>query len=342
MRILIFHPHLDVKGGSERLTRLLSEGLKEAGVSVLVVSLRRDPEWFDDVLTIEDPRDLNGIVKRYDPDWFFLAISETHYLRFLQDGPRVAMYVHFPLEEEVTEENIEDYRRAGRFIEVDLEELKRVERIFVNSSFTARAVRMVWGRDSVVAHPPLEGMFLEEGARVRDFPPPRIIYVGRFTPLKRQDFLIMSLEVIRRAVPQTELILAGFPDRRHGGYFEQIQRLSERVGGVRIAISPDDRELLQLYRGSRVYAHPRIGEHFGITPCEAMACGIPIVMRGPTGLKDITDRFIAESDWSFLEAIIEVLKMEEGKWFELSSTMRERVLGLTPRGFAEKILGGLR
>jgi len=342
LKFVLFHPHLDVKGGSERLTKILYEGLKELGHEALLVSFRADPDWFEDVIEIGDPEDLRPLVAKEAPDYVFLGISETHYAALLKGMAKIAMYVHFPLEEEVEEENLGDYERRGRFLFTSLDELALVDRLFVNSRRTAMAVKLVWGRDAVVAHPPLEPWFLGDGVKVEEPPPPHIICTGRFTPLKRQDFLIFIMEFLRKEVPEARLTLAGFPDPRHRAYLEEIKGLAKRVGGVEIVESPSDQELFDLYGTARVYAHPRIGEHFGISPCEAMARGIPVVMRGPTGLSDVTERFIAKSDWEFVEQVGRLLTMSDGDWLALSEEFHRKVQVLTPRNFAFAIVGGLK
>lgn len=343
MKVLLFHPHLEVKGGSERLTKLLWEGMRALGQDCVLATLRADPEWFQEVVELQRPEELRDLVSEVAPDWVLIAISETRYARILEGtGARVAMYVHFPLEEEVDDENLDQYLQGGRFLEVDPEELKFVERIFVNSKRTALAVKLLWGLDSIVAHPPLERRFLEEPLREDGFPDPVILSTGRFTPLKRQDFLVLAMELIRKRVPDARLILAGFPDPRHRAYFEELKAAAERVGGVEIIEGPSDGELFDLYDRARVYAHPRIGEHFGISPCEAMARGVPVVIRGPTGLRDVTDRFIARSDWSFVGLVQDVLEMDERQWRRLGEEMRQKVMDLTPEAFASQVLGGLR
>ncbi|SFM81937.1 glycosyltransferase family 4 protein [Thermodesulforhabdus norvegica] len=342
MRVLIFHPHLDVKGGSERLTKILYEGLKDLGVQAHLVSFAATGDWFPDVITAPEPAEVVRIADKIRPDWIFLTISETSYAKGLRDKARIAMYVHFPLEEEAEEENIHEYEKRGRFLLCYPEELKLIDRIFVNSRRTAMAVRLVWGRESIVAHPPLEKRFFADDSPVRAFPPPVILSTGRFTPLKRQDFLIFALDRIREDIPEAELVLAGFPDPRHEEYYREIKNMAEETEGVRIVESPSDEELFNLYGTARVYAHPRIGEHFGISPCEAMARGVPAVVRYPTGLKDIANQFIARSDYAFIRMLTEVLKMTPSEWFKVNDKVRKSVSPLTPDNFVRTILGGLK
>jgi glycosyltransferase involved in cell wall biosynthesis len=51
-----------------------------------------------------------------------------------------------------------------------------------------------------------------------------VLNVGRFTKLKRQDFLIKIFPKIKKEVDNAKLILAGFPDGRHKEFYEDLAR----------------------------------------------------------------------------------------------------------------------
>lgn len=340
MRVVVFHPHLDVKGGSEHIAKNFSDGMRELGNEVLTVTFDADRDWFPKFTKISKPEELKDIVKDFSPDLVFLAISETRYAEIVEGLSKIAMYVHFPVEEEVDEENIKEYMKKGRFLSVSPEELNLIDVIFTNSKRSALTIKLVWDRDSYVIHPPLEPRYFEGGSK-RKPPKNKILCTGRFTPLKRQDFLILALEKIRKKISDAELILAGFQDLRHKDYFNHVRKIAKEVGKVRIFESPSDDELFKLYDEAKVYAHPRIGEHFGISPCEAMSRGVPVVMRAPTGLQDITEKFIAKSDWEFVEIISEILSIKGENWLKLGDEFRQKVKGLTRQNFTKKILEAL-
>ncbi|NPA22940.1 MAG: hypothetical protein GXO23_01390, partial [Crenarchaeota archaeon] len=48
MNVLVIHPHLNVRGGSERLTKILLDGLKDVGAEYRVITALYDEEWFRD------------------------------------------------------------------------------------------------------------------------------------------------------------------------------------------------------------------------------------------------------------------------------------------------------
>jgi glycosyltransferase involved in cell wall biosynthesis len=48
----------------------------------------------------------------------------------------------------------------------------------------------------------------------------------------------------------------------------------------------DDRELVQLYRGARVFVYAAEREPLGLAPLEAMACGTPVVAVAEGGVRE--------------------------------------------------------
>ncbi|RMF31199.1 MAG: glycosyltransferase [Candidatus Nitrosothermus koennekii] len=333
MRILIFHPHLDIKGGSERLTKVFAEEAKRLGHDVKILTFVADKEWFPDADIIKQD-ELRKKAELFNADLTLLTIPESMYVKSLKGRGKLVMYVHFPVEEEVDEYNFDDYKKRGRALYVSLDDLKDVDLLLTNSKRSALAIRNVWGIEPKVVHPPLDKRFIDTKNR-EDIPENKILYIARFTPLKRQDFLVLALKIIREHIKDAELILAGFRDYRHENYFKHVKSISDN--NVKIIESPTDNEIMRLYNEAKVYAHPRIGEHFGISPCEAMALGVPVVIRAPTGLSEITDKFIEVSDWSFIERLKQVLLMDK-EWLNVSREVKNKVKICYPEEFTKRII----
>lgn len=165
------------------------------------------------------------------------------------------------------------------------------------SEYTKEWTRRRWGRESVLAPPPVDtersGRLSPEEKR------PVILSVGRFFAgshhnKKHIEMLHAFRDMCNRGLVPSgwEYHLAGRVHREspeHAAYFEEVQRLAQ---GYPIRILPDisHDDLAREYRSATIFWHatgwgeddlryPERFEHFGITTCEAMSAGcIPVVI----------------------------------------------------------------
>jgi glycosyltransferase involved in cell wall biosynthesis len=118
--------------------------------------------------------------------------------------------------------------------------------------------------------------------------PHRLVTVGRLVPRKGFDIAITALAQL----PDTELVIAGGPERGRLSQDPEVKRLREladRLGvGDRVRwpgqVSREDMPAL-LRSADAVVCTPWY-EPFGIVPLEAMACGVPVVAAAVGGLTD--------------------------------------------------------
>ncbi|AUS80483.1 glycosyltransferase family 1 protein [Actinoalloteichus sp. AHMU CJ021] len=116
----------------------------------------------------------------------------------------------------------------------------------------------------------------------------RVVTVGRLIPRKGFDLLIAAL----RAVPNTELLIAGGPDEDQLAHDEEANRLRSCAvrGGVADRVHLLGRvpreDMPALLRSADIVACTPWYEPFGIVPLEAMACGVPVVASAVGGLLD--------------------------------------------------------
>ncbi|MEV6493241.1 glycosyltransferase [Actinoplanes sp. NPDC051633] len=109
----------------------------------------------------------------------------------------------------------------------------------------------------------------------------RILTVGRLVERKGFADLIRALPLI----PGAELVIAGGPEENAG----KLRKLADRCKvGERVrligAVRPADMPCW--YRSADVVAAAPWYEPFGLTPLEAMACGVPVVGTAVGGLID--------------------------------------------------------
>ncbi len=354
MSIAILHPHLNIYGGSERLTKILFQELLKEKRDVYLLSLKFDEKWFPSnenmvKLSEKDPeRDLINFLKKKSPKVFITMIQEPYYCYIAKSSVkniRTGMYIHFPLDEEIDEENINEYLKSFRYPFETVRYIRYVDISFVNSRRTALVTKFLWGINSEIVYPCIDSIFFQSSP---DFNrrKPIILYVGRFNTLKRQDFLILMFKHVKEKISNAEIVLAGYIDPRHREYFERIMHildnLEDELKDIHIEKSPSENKLIELYKEAKVYVHPRIGEHFGLAPIEAMSQGTPVVVRAPTGLAEVIRNgihgYIAYTDYDLAEYTIKILKMDEDKYREFQRNAYNISLKFKPEVFKNRII----
>ena len=151
-----------------------------------------------------------------------------------------------------------------------------------DSEFNAQELRDL-GIDDVVVSPvlwqlgsgvPLAGQVGgavdEEGGTV--------LFVGRLAPNKCHHDLIAAFAVLSRLRPLSRLVLVG--DASPPQYLQSLKNLARRIGvhdRVVFAGKVSDKNLLQWYQMSDVFACASEHEGFGVPLVEAMANGLPVV-----------------------------------------------------------------
>lgn len=105
-----------------------------------------------------------------------------------------------------------------------------------------------------------------------------VLFVGRLAPNKCHHDLIAAFAVLSRFRPQSRLVLVG--DASPPQYLQSLKNLARRIGvhdRVVFAGRVSDKNLLQWYQLSDVFACASEHEGFGVPLVEAMANGLPVV-----------------------------------------------------------------
>lgn len=209
-------------------------------------------------------------------------------------GARHVCYCHTPMRY-LWDMHDEYYRTAGIGGKIamklftsylrreDLESAESVDEFVANSAFVAERIKRIYGRDSVVVHPPVDVDLYGAADRTDgDY----YIFVGANVAYKRLD-------------------LAEEACRRMG------RRLVTVCGGI-----SDARELRALYAGAKALLFPGV-EDFGIVPVEAQATGTPVIALGKGGALETvkggeTGLFFSDESVESLCAAIE--EFESRNW----------------------------
>jgi L-malate glycosyltransferase len=109
---------------------------------------------------------------------------------------------------------------------------------------------------------------------------PVLLFVGRFAPHKRQDFLIRVLAGLKGThAPDATLVLAGAPEVPR--YIRALEEFAARLG-VRDAVSMhagrlDDRAVADLYARASAFLCASDHEGFCVPVLEAMSFSVPVL-----------------------------------------------------------------
>jgi glycosyltransferase involved in cell wall biosynthesis len=105
--------------------------------------------------------------------------------------------------------------------------------------------------------------------------PPRAAFVGRLAHTKGVLDAIQAWSAVREAVPGAKLLMVGVGPERPAG-----EALAARLGiaeGVEWRGFVSEEEKREILAGSRLFVGPSYEEGWGISVCEALASGLPVV-----------------------------------------------------------------
>lgn len=117
---------------------------------------------------------------------------------------------------------------------------------------------------------------------------PRILSVGRLVERKGFQDVIRAM----RAVPDAECVVVGGPPAArlasdpHARRLQQLAEACQVADRVRLVGAVPREEMPRWYRSADVLVSAPWYEPFGLTPLEAMACGVPVIGTAVGGLND--------------------------------------------------------
>lgn len=112
---------------------------------------------------------------------------------------------------------------------------------------------------------------------------PVLACVAGFRPEKRQEDLVRAMAAICCVFPAARLLLVG-----SGPTYEELRTLADSLGLADSVLFTGEREdVPSLLGAADIFVLPSSLEPFGMSPVEAMAAGVPVVVTATGGLAEI-------------------------------------------------------
>lgn len=229
-------------------------------------------------------------------DYEFIMSSESGPIKGIKkrSGQRHICYCHTPMR--YIWDMYEDYYRdANLFCKLsmklftpymrkeDLKSAESVDTFVANSRFVADRIRRIYGRDSLVVHPPVDVDFFKGEFEKKDY----YLYSGAMVRYKRLDLAKAACERMGK-----KLVV---------------------VGGGKTSAA----DLRRAYGEAKALLFPGL-EDFGIVPVEAQAAGTPVIAFGAGGALETVKE--GESGLFFKEqtvdSLCEAIEEFEGKTWD--------------------------
>ncbi|MBQ9336687.1 MAG: glycosyltransferase [Lentisphaeria bacterium] len=145
-----------------------------------------------------------------------------------------------------------------------------VDQFIANSAFVAERIKRIYGRDSVVVHPPVDTDYFvrEPGDEAKDY----YLFAGQLIAYKRPDLALRACLKMHR-----KLVLVG-----DGPMRAALEKEAAGDPGIVFAGRAERPQLRKYYAEAKGLIFPGV-EDFGIVPVEAQSVGVPVVALGAGG-----------------------------------------------------------
>ncbi len=115
---------------------------------------------------------------------------------------------------------------------------------------------------------------------------PKILWVGRFDPVKRVDLLILAMKTINEKIPNARLSLIGY-GQEEDKLKDLVKKL--KIKNIQFVGKKHGKDLVKEYKSSHVFVLPSNSEGQPLVLLEAQAAGLSIVATKVGGVEEIID-----------------------------------------------------
>jgi glycosyltransferase involved in cell wall biosynthesis len=185
--------------------------------------------------------------------------------------------------------------------------------VITNSEFSRRAIVNAFGLEDIrVLSPPIDLETFRNSALMingggggerRDI----ILVISRIAPHKKMENAIKLAKILKDNNIGSEMKIVGNLYSYFSDYYSGLKQMIKELGltdYVTFEINASLDQLLSIIQESRVYFHPMVGEHFGMSVIEAIAAGLIAVVPDEGGVTEFVSQ---EYQYNTLEQAAEII-----------------------------------
>lgn len=131
-----------------------------------------------------------------------------------------------------------------------------------------------------------------------------ITFLGRITMQKGPEYFVEAAAKVLAKAPHARFVMAG-----SGDMMDQMIRLAATRGisdKFHFTGFMKGKQVYEVLKASDVYVMPSVSEPFGISPLEAMQCGVPTIISKQSGCAEILDYAVKVDYWD-IEALADAM-----------------------------------
>ena len=154
---------------------------------------------------------------------------------------------------------------------------------------------------NAVAPLPAEIQALESSNQTKD---KIITFLGRITMQKGPEYFVEAAAKVLQRARNVRFVMAGSGDMMHN----MISLAAKRNIADKFHFTGflKGKQVYEMLKSSDVYVMPSVSEPFGISPLEAMQCGVPTIISKQSGCAEILNHAIKVDYWD-IEAMADAM-----------------------------------
>lgn len=131
-----------------------------------------------------------------------------------------------------------------------------------------------------------------------------VTFLGRITMQKGPEYFVEAAAKVLQRTDNVRFVMAGSGDMMN----KMIRLAASRNISDRFHFTGfmKGKQVYEIFKASDVYIMPSVSEPFGISPLEAMQCGVPSIISKQSGCAEILDYAVKVDYWD-IEAIADAI-----------------------------------